>query len=145
MTKIMNEKAVFVSIIKGQSYGSQSEIRISFHNDSGIALFPKGYSQIHGYYHLDDQDIYDLQENHPDCIPQRGDSYYQGYVTEWGYDVEEGLCLLMLEEKLFLDRHKQGYRVQYKWDTAKPWNAEEHRNKKRRFPKNPNIRHYPPE
>jgi hypothetical protein len=133
----MEVKTAYVWSFRGQKYGyDEHSIRISFHYGSGYALYPKGKTKEHGPYHLDEEDIIWLSKEFSSYIPSYGAPYYQGIVTDWGYDTEEGLCKLMMEEKLILKRN--GYQVAYKW-VGNPWNAEQNRNKKRKLPKNPNL------
>lgn len=129
---------VYVNRITGQSYGYLSDIRISFHMDKQTVDYSR-YSVNHGPYHLAQEDIGKLQSDYPQFIPKLGNPYYKGYVTEWGYDVEEGLCKLMINQLLLWDT-ADGKVVRFLWDPyTEPWEADRHRKKKRRFPRNPNL------
>lgn len=138
----------YVSRFAGQAYGFNEAIRIAFHNDSGLVRYPKGFDE-HGYYHLDNRDIQLLSEKYPKYIPPIGHEYYdperRNWVQEWGYDVEEGLCLLMMTDGLILPRKNQGitFECKYVWEpTAPPWNAMKKRSRRRRFPKAPWLLDY---
>ncbi|WP_341285555.1 hypothetical protein [Priestia megaterium] len=136
----MEQKTITVDKFKGQSYGYKgNEVIIAFHYGESPVLFPINHpenTKRYGTYHLNYEHIKKLREQYPDYIPARDDLYYKGSVTDWGYDVEEGLCQLMLEEKLIVEREKNGqlYELTFKWN-GDPWDAEEGRKKKRKFPK----------
>jgi hypothetical protein len=128
----MDEKIIEVTSFKGQSYGYQGEpIIFTFHDESGAVPFFK-YSSIYGKYHIDQEEIKALCDRYPKYIPDKNDVYYNGVVTDWGYDVEEGLCRLMMrKEMLKLSRLDH---VKFKW-IGELWVSEDHRKKKRRYPK----------
>ncbi|MES1043544.1 hypothetical protein FOA22_03340 [Heyndrickxia oleronia] len=131
----MEEVTAKVNKITGQTYGSQGEYIITFHMDNSTARYAKSYSKKYGYYHIDYDDIQSLQMHFPEYIPYKDNNYYGKYVIEWGYDVEEGLCKLMIEGKLTLERKKQDSKILVKFEwVGEPWDAEENRKLKRRFP-----------
>jgi len=136
----VEQKVITVNAFKGQSYGYKgNEVIIALHYYGSPVLFPIKHPEnttTYGPYHLNYEHIKRLRDQYPDYIPARDDLYYEGSVTDWGYDVEEGLCDLMLEGKLVLEREKNGqqYELTFKWDGER-WDAEEGRKKKRKFPK----------
>lgn len=138
----VEQKVINVNEFKGQSYGYKgNEVIIALHYYGNPVLFPINHSEntkTYGPYHLNYNDIRTLRERYPDYIPARDDLYYKGYVTDWGYDVEESLCALMLEGKLVIEREKSGqlYELTFKWD-GEEWDAEKNRSKKRKLPKRP--------
>lgn len=131
----MEERIIEVTAFTGQTYGYNGEIRISLHYEKLPIRFKKGTTKKHGPYHFDNEDIAKLTKEFPEYLPQKENDHYQGYVTEWGYDIEEGLCQLMIEGKLKLKRTEYGkeFMVKYSW-IGEPWDAER-KGKKRRFQK----------
>ncbi|MED4285342.1 hypothetical protein P4679_25805 [Priestia megaterium] len=139
----MEQKVITVNAFKGQSYGHKGkEVIIALHYYGNPVLFPIKHpenTKTYGPYHLNCENIKNLRERYPDYIPAKDDPHYKGCVTDWGYDVEEGLCALMLENKLVLEREKNGqiYELTFRWDGER-WDAERSRKgKKRKFTKRP--------
>jgi hypothetical protein len=130
--KKVDAKIVEVTSFKGQSYGYQGgPLIFTFHDESGAVRFFK-YLPEYGKYHLDYDDIKGLCDRYPEYLPYKDDMYYEGIVTDWGYDVEEGLCRLMKrKEMLTLPRLNN---VMFKW-VGPLWVAEDHRTRKRKLPK----------
>jgi hypothetical protein len=136
-------KVAYVTKIKGQRYGhdDKEKIIISFHDDTSATRYNKidrEKTKIYGPYHLDFQDVEYLHNTFPNYFYSVDDPYYEGTVIDWGYDFEEGLYLLMKEEKLILPRekHDSSFQVSFKW-IGEPWEPEKQRKLKRKFPKRP--------
>lgn len=136
----MNKAKAEVTKIQGPSYGSVSDIKISLHTETGPVKYFLGYDKKYGHWHWDNSGINILGNQFSNYIPTIGDPYYEGYVVDWGYDVEVGLCLLMREGKLNLPLRYRNelYDVKLNW-IGEPWNPEVHRKIKRRFKKNPKL------
>jgi hypothetical protein len=112
------EKIVEVDQFTGPCY---SEGIIVFYRNGETVPFGKKEKKSY-VYHIDMEDIDELALQYPEYIPSFNKKIYKSRTT-WGYDVEKGLCKLMIENKLSLYRDYQGERIKisYRW-VGPEWN-----------------------
>lgn len=116
----MKEQVVVVNQFVGPSY---TEGHIGFRYDSAVVPFVIG-DHYDSEYHITMNDINQLASTYPTYLSPFNRKTHKT-VQNWGENIVEiGLCRLMMDNKLLLEREYNGYMVpvRFKWlgDMWKP-------------------------
>ncbi len=108
----MEDIIIEVNGFTGQTYKKGI---ITFKKDNRPVPYYKE-DEKYGPHHLTEYELGLLQEMHPSYLPMYDPTYFKT-LTEWGYEIEQGLCKLMTEGKMYFE-YKESDKtigVWFKW------------------------------